>query len=170
MRKDQSAVRVLGIAHYGGGFGFAVLEGPATPVEWGVKRLGKEQEHLLRALRDLCDRFAPDVVAVERPQGQSFRRGAGVRKRIEATIRSARGRGIAVIRVSRSQLQQHFAPYGSVTKYEIAEVIAREIPALAHKLPPRRKAWMTEDHRMRIFDATSLALAVYWHEDIMGEG
>jgi hypothetical protein len=42
-------------------------------------------------------------------------------------------------------------------KHRIAETIAGHIPALKLYVPPARKAWMSEDARMGIFDAAALA-------------
>ena len=43
--------------------------------------------------------------------------------------------------------------------HEIAHLIAKQLPELAAKLPPRRKPWMNEDYHMAMFDAAALALA-----------
>jgi hypothetical protein len=49
-----------------------------------------------------------------------------------------------------------------MTKNEIAEAIARRVPALHLYVPPARKPWMSEDARMGIFDAAALAF-MYFH-------
>jgi len=45
------------------------------------------------------------------------------------------------------------------TKYGRASFFAERFPELRALLPPIRKIWMSEDHRMCIFDALGLALA-----------
>jgi hypothetical protein len=52
---------------------------------------------------------------------------------------------------------------GATTKQKIAEMIAKQIPALNLYVPPERKPWMSEDPRMGIFDAAALAW-MYFHE------
>ena len=47
------------------------------------------------------------------------------------------------------------------TKHEMAEMLAQRFPDLAAKLPPKRRAWESEDGRMDIFDAVGLA-TVFW--------
>ena len=37
-------------------------------------------------------------------------------------------------------------------------MIATNVAALAHYVPPRRKAWMAEPARMALFDAAALGL------------
>ncbi len=60
--------------------------------------------------------------------------------------------------VSRPQVEEAFGD--PANKHEIARAVAELFPELSHRLPPRRKAWMSEDERMGIFDAASFALTV----------
>jgi hypothetical protein len=46
-------------------------------------------------------------------------------------------------------------------KYEVASALALQFPALASRLPPRRKCWQSEDYRMGIFDAAALGVAYF---------
>ncbi|HUZ06530.1 MAG TPA: hypothetical protein VMV89_03490 [Candidatus Paceibacterota bacterium] len=51
-------------------------------------------------------------------------------------------------------------PDGQGTKHDLAEMVAGQFPEqLGSKLPPKRKAWMSEHYQMGIFDAVGLALA-----------
>jgi hypothetical protein len=58
---------------------------------------------------------------------------------------------------SRAEAAKHFALLGAANKQQIAETIAKYIPALALYLPPPRRPWTSEDRRMAIFDAAALA-------------
>lgn len=57
---------------------------------------------------------------------------------------------------SRGQIRRAFAAQGATTKEQIAAALASQFPELARRLPPKRKVWMSEDHRMAIFDAVAL--------------
>jgi hypothetical protein len=46
-------------------------------------------------------------------------------------------------------------------KYEVASALAKQFPALASRLPPKRKIWQSEDYRMGIFDAAALGVAYF---------
>ena len=49
---------------------------------------------------------------------------------------------------------------GPGTKHALAELLAKRFPnELGFRLPPKRRPWMSEDYRMDIFAAISLALA-----------
>ena len=48
------------------------------------------------------------------------------------------------------------------TKFAVAQMLASKYPTeLGLRLPPKRRPWMSEDPRMDIFDAVSLAVA-FW--------
>jgi hypothetical protein len=58
---------------------------------------------------------------------------------------------------SRAKVVEHFEEFGATTKQEIAQTIAKHIPALNLYVPPARKPWMSQDARMGLFDAAALA-------------
>lgn len=61
---------------------------------------------------------------------------------------------------SRRAIRRAFAPYGAVTKEQIAAVIALRFPELASRLPRPRKPWMTEAEGMSVFDAAALSVVL----------
>lgn len=68
---------------------------------------------------------------------------------------------VSVVVFSRQQVRQvFFADGGEGTKHALAEKMAKRFPEeLGFRLPPKRRAWESEDSRMDIFDAVALALA-----------
>jgi hypothetical protein len=63
-----------------------------------------------------------------------------------------------VFAYDRAIIRRFFAPTEARTKHEIAEVIAREIPAFTQRLPPIRKIWKREDPPQSLFDAATLGM------------
>ena len=49
-----------------------------------------------------------------------------------------------------------------LTNYERAQTVVKRFPVLTRKLPPKRKPWESEDYRMSMFAAATLAMA-YLH-------
>jgi len=45
------------------------------------------------------------------------------------------------------------------TKYERAQEVARRFPALAHRLPLKRKPWESEHYSVSVFEALAVAVA-----------
>jgi hypothetical protein len=142
------------------GFGYVVLEGPHSLVDWGVKAVRSHQRNLasLTRVRELLAFYQPDVLVLENYQGRGSHRAKRVRTLINLIAAHAAEKRITTAAYSRSDLRTSF---GVKTKREIAEAIAREFPELEPRLPPVRKIWMSEDVRMNIFDAAALALTFF---------
>src|SRR5262249_9086600 len=142
--RREDDYRVLAIDPTSKGFGFAVLEGPRFLVEWGTKDAGRADSALsLQHLVALLDHYRPEVIIVEDVAASSTRRCQRVRDLIGSVERTGPVRGIALARVSRDQVRQAFGGAGT-TKRQIASEVAGRFPELAPKLPPTRKAWMSE--------------------------
>jgi hypothetical protein len=142
------------------GFGYAVFEGGRSLIDWGVKTVCPFQKNLksLEAIRELSTFYCPDVVVLEDYDGQGSRRAKRIRTLINLIAVHAAGEGTRTASFSRAEVR---ACFGLNTKREIAEAIAREFPELGPRLPPVRKIWMSEDRRMGIFDAVSLAITFF---------
>ncbi|WP_271592226.1 hypothetical protein [Bradyrhizobium sp. CCBAU 65884] len=82
--------------------------------------------------------------------------------RLNARISAlGKDRSIRVFAYSRDQVRAGFESYGCANKQSLAEVIAKQIPALEQYIPPPRKPWMSEDRRMGLFDAAGLGLLFF---------
>jgi Holliday junction resolvasome RuvABC endonuclease subunit len=155
--------RVFSIDPTSRGFGFAVLEGAGTLIDWGTRDLGRaDSGGALREIGGLLDHYTPDVIVVEDTTHRSSRRRTRVRSLIKAAGQDAAARGVSVDRVSRSQVLDLFEHAGATAKNRIAEVIAEHFPEISPHVPPFRKPWMSEDVRMSIFDAVAFALVHYY--------
>lgn len=162
IKKDDEQ-RVLAIDPTNRGFGFVVLEGPASLIDWGTKDTEHaDSEHSLQLVRELVSRYTPDVFVVEDVKNRNSRRRSRARELIEAVTADASSHGVEVARVSREQVQELFRAAGATTKHGVATVIAEHFPELAPHLPPPRKAWMSEDSRMAMFDAAAFGLGLYF--------
>jgi hypothetical protein len=142
------------------GFGYAVFEGPSTLVDWGVKAVRGRPKNLasLRKVRDLLAFYGPDVLALENHQGRGSRCAKRIQTLINLIAAHAAEKRMTTASYSRADVR---ASFGLTTKREIAEAIVREFPELEPRLPPVRKIWMSEDVRMNIFDAASLAITFF---------
>ncbi len=157
--------RVLAIDPSTRGFGFAVLEGPARLIDWGVKEARSDKNpKALRLIKDLLDRYQPDVIVVEDYSGKGSRRCLRVQKLIKAILELVSAKGISSRSFSHSKVRKVFHSFEAFTKHQISKTIAQLFPELEPRLPPFRKPWMSEDYRMSIFDAVALALTFFHFE------
>lgn len=149
--------RTLAIDPTGKGFAYVLLEGRELLLDWGLAQAKHSRVNgICRRVTRLIERTRPDLLVVEEPQGS--RRGS----RAQGVIRTIAALGdrenVAWCMVTRAQIRRAFGRPES--KYEIARAIVELFPELSHRLPPKRRAWMSEDERMGLFDAASFALTV----------
>jgi hypothetical protein len=162
-RKRTSAELVLAVFPSTRGFGYAVFEGPRSLIDWGVKGARCPQKNLesLEKLRELTALYRPDVVVLEDYEGPGSRRAKRIRNLINLMAAHAVAEGMSTAFFSRAAVRARF---GLETKRQVAEAIAQEFPELEPRMPPVRRIWMSEDRRMSIFDAVSLAITFFRHK------
>lgn len=159
--------RILAIDPTSRGFAFAVLEAPAFLVDWGERIVPARSGGLLRKVDELLSRYDPTLLVIEDLAVPGVRRRKRAQKEIRSIELLALKRGLAMERVSRLAVTNALAPAKS--KFEVALRLAESFPVLAERLPRKRKAWMTEDARMNIFDALGLAAAAMERSGIAGK-
>jgi len=154
-------LRVLALDPMSRGFGFAVLEGPITLVDWGIRNAANDNLRApLRKIKDLIGLYHPDVIVIEDCRHDRSRR----RQRVRAVIAQ-----VATLATPETEVQlipaalvrRVFGAGRAVTKHQIATLVSEHFPELAYRLPPERKPWMPEDARFAIFDAVAFGLTYY---------
>lgn len=162
MKKLQRKVPlVLGLALYTRGFGFALMHGGQI-VNWGTTKPEPREDTShwsVKRLKSLISQWKPDAVVFEDSLAEDSLRGPRLRRLTKQMMTAAEKRGLIVKSISRTKLADSVTGNESATKYEIAETILKQFPnELTAWLPPKRKAWMRENPKLRVFDAVALAL------------
>jgi Holliday junction resolvasome RuvABC endonuclease subunit len=157
---NQKHLRILAISPSTRGFGFAVLEGKATLIDWGVKSVKESKNtRCLAKIGTLIAHYQPTIIVLQNHSDRDSRRSARIRALSRLIVALASRRKVMVKLFSNAQIRRAFVPDGKGTKYALAEILAQRFPEeLGHRLPPKRRAWMSEDSRMNIFEAVALAL------------
>jgi Holliday junction resolvasome RuvABC endonuclease subunit len=159
---DRGEKRVLAIDPTSRGFGYAFLEGQNYLVDWGTKQIAAaENVRCIFQIIEIIRRYKPDVIALEDPRGKGSRRCHRICRLIDSIRVLAAKHHIMTRRFSRDQVKEVFSKHNARTKHQIAIAVSRQLPELQPQLPRFRKPWMSEDERMSIFDAVSLALVFY---------
>lgn len=163
MNHVHSSGHVLAVHLSTRGVTYILFEGPLSPVDWEIKgvRGPRKNARCLVLVGNVIERYRPDTVVIENCRGRGSRRSRRIRRLYRAVETVAGAQAIDVYRYTRPQVRACFKGVGATTKQEIAIVIAKAIPAFEHRLPPVRKPWMSEDTRMGLFDAASLAMTFY---------
>lgn len=159
LSKDK---RILAIDPAGRGFGFAVLEGPGSLIDWGV-RGAKARSHVqaIGHLEELVDCYGPDVIVTQRIDDPEVHRGFRAQAFLREALKVSAAYKIPVRTIASRELVRAFSDLGYPTKHKIATRIGELFPELAPRVPPFRKPWMSEDYRMAIFDAVAFGLAYF---------
>ena len=154
---------VLSIYPFSRGFAFVLFEGPEAPFDWGVKEIKEKHKNTktLDEIKKIMDRYRPEVLVVEDTTGKDSRRTSRIRKLYRMLVHLAAAEYVELHRCSKTEVRECFSSVGAGTKYEIAKAIATQIPAFAHRIPPFRKPWMSEDPRQSLFDAAALGLTFF---------
>lgn len=159
---------VLALHPQSRGYAFALFDGPERLIDWGVREIRSSVKHRnVRTMLDveyLLERLQPDCVVVEEFEGDDSRRAERIRNLCRNILHAAIARGMEAEQIRKEDVVRAFADTGATTRYEVAQVIARVIPALSFRLPAKRRAWEGEPASMGVFAATALALAFYRNE------
>jgi hypothetical protein len=152
---------VLGLALYTRGFGFALVHGGQI-VNWGTTKPEPGEntsQWSVKRLKSLISQWKPDAVIFEDSLAEDSLRGPRLRRLTKQMMAVAQKRGLVVKSISRTKLAEIVTGNKNATKYEIAETILKQFPnELTAWLPPKRKAWMRENPKLRVFDAVALGL------------
>jgi hypothetical protein len=157
---------VLAIYPQSRGFAFVLFEGWLAPVDWGTHeaRGSDKNARCLNRINSILELHMPDVVVLQDMSDSETRRAPRIQELNARIALLADLRGMIVRKYSRVEVIEYFTDLGAATKQNMAETIAKHIPALGLYVPPKRKPWMSEDPRMGIFEATALAW-LYFHEE-----
>src|SRR5262245_9082227 len=129
------------------GFGFVLFEGHLSPFDWGTKQMrgSRKQQRSLDGVTKLFDRYQPDVLVLQDTSANGTHRAARISKLNSFVAECAAERGIPVYAYSRADVYDVFKHLGFSNKQMLAELIAKQIPALERYVPPPRKPWTSED-------------------------
>jgi hypothetical protein len=152
--------RILALAPSSEGFGFVVLEGLETLVDWGVKSVsGDKNVRSLAKAEQLIIHYRPNLLVLPAVTTKGSRRAARIRTLCGALVTLATRHELKVGQLSREQVIRAFFADGRGTKHALAELLAKRFPAeLGDRLPPKRRPWESEDYRMDIFEAVALVV------------
>jgi Holliday junction resolvasome RuvABC endonuclease subunit len=151
---------VLAIAPSSRGFGFAILDGGKRLVDWAGKSVkSNKNDSCMRKIKQLIDRYLPQMIVLP----DTFARGSRRAPRIQLLCKEVSEYGAKrkrrVASFSRLQVLKSVLGTDRGTKHDVAEQITKLFEQeLGPRLPPKRLPWMSEDHRMDIFDAVALGL------------
>ena len=161
MNQTHKKFRILSVSLSSRGFGYAVTEGDNALVDYGHKVFSSDKSiRTLAHVVKLIVRNVPEMLVLSDANAKGVRRAPRIRELHRNTVALARRHKLTVVKVSAKELRVALLGTEKGTKHEMAESLAARFPEeLASRLPPKRRAWESEDARMDIFAAVGLAVA-----------
>ena len=154
--KYKGLTRVLALDVHPCRFGYAVLETPDRLLDWGVRCYRVEgyssARFIRQRLRPLLDLWRPSVLVFQNPSRTPSK--VGSLSLLNRIVREANSHGVQVRVVTKPASRIE-----NPTKHENSRRAAEQFSALRWKMPPKRKPWESEDYRMSMFSAATLAMA-----------
>jgi hypothetical protein len=159
----NKTVRILAIAPLSRGLGYAVMEGLDKLVACGNKAvLHNKNAGALALVEKFIKFYKPSILVLPDVNAKDTRRAQRIKTLHHKIVALAQKQQLKVRLVSVTQVRERLLGDKKGTKQAVAEALMKNFPVeLASRLPPKRRPWMSEDPRMDIFDAVSLA-AVFW--------
>ena len=163
MNHEQTPSFVLAVYPFTQGFAFVFFEGPRKPFDWGVKDIRDKQKSAktLEEIEKLIDRYRPEVLVIEDTMNGENRRTSRIRKLYRFLAKLAERKYVDLFSYKKREVLEALGLPDFATKHAIAQAVATRLPAFAHRMPPRRKAWMNADPRHGLFDAAALVVTHY---------
>lgn len=144
------------------GFGWVAAEGPLSAHDWGVPRVRIDKNsNSLKRIEMLLDRLQPETLVLEAFEPHLSSRRERITKLCRAVVALAQDRGVDVAVFSRDEVRATFLDVGGKSRQDVAEAVARHIPALRGRLPRKRKAWEPDSHNMALFSAMAVAITFF---------
>jgi Holliday junction resolvasome RuvABC endonuclease subunit len=151
----------LAIAPNSRGFGYIAFEDSCVPLDWGVKDVRRDKlRGSLRQVRELMAMLRPSIVVLEDVDHSTSRRSARIRRMTRKIAALVEEQRVTVVRCTKREVYAAFERLGAENKDDIAGLVAKMVPALAPRLPRRRRIWESEHYSMAIFEAAALAVLI----------
>ena len=98
--------RILAIAPSTRGFGFALLEGLNTLVDWGVKSIeGDKNTSSVARVKAMIAHYEPGIVVLEDALAKSVRRSPRIRELTKRIVSIAKRQDVRVMLLPRKQVR-----------------------------------------------------------------
>ena len=158
---NQKEHRVCAIAPTTRGFGFAVMEGESSLLAFGSKRVnGNKNARSMDKIAKLIKYYRPDVVVLPDVNATDARRADRIKTLQRIIVDLTHSQKLKAVVISGKRVRQTLLGNPKGTKHEVAAAVGARFPnELSSLLPPKRRAWDSEDRRMDMFDAVGLAVA-----------
>lgn len=146
------------------GFGFALMKNPLEVIDKGIVNVKPANNRIvMQKVKRLIRKLKPERIVIEDYTGALSNKSERIIHLLRSVRRLIQKKGIPLSRYSREQIRIVFEPWRAKTRYEIAEVIARNVKAYENLLFDKPK-YPRNEHTLSVqFDAASLGITHYYN-------
>jgi len=154
---------ILAVAPLSRGFGVFVCEISGKPIDWFVREVREIARHKNARCQVELDRLIqdhrPSVLVLEDHRAAGSKKRARIKRLLDLFAEHAEDAGMPVAKYGPYEIRVALGLPKNANKIEVANVVARRVPALKQRLPQEQPIWAHEDYGMPIFVAAGLTLA-----------
>tara|TARA_R110002072_G_scaffold7503_2_gene40941 strand:+ start:735682 stop:736179 length:498 start_codon:yes stop_codon:yes gene_type:complete len=160
---DIIPTRIVALYPNTRGFGYAVMESALEVTEMQLISPKKfDFNKIMSLMREVLSIHGPATLILEDCRSKYCRKGAQTKQLIRSIAAWARKKNIPVEFYSREQIRDTFEKWNANNKYEIAEVLTRNIDILKPLMFEKPKYPAREPNVEAIFSAVSLGVVHYF--------
>ena len=155
--------RILAIYFNYLGFGFTYMKNPLEVIEKGMHCITPiDNKKVIQKVKHLIKRTKPERIVIEDYTGNGSNKSKRVIELLKTIQAYTKRKGIVLSSYSREQIKLVFSNWHAQTRYEIAEVISRNVEAYRNLLFDKPKYPNVEHFRSAQFDSASLGITHYY--------
>jgi Holliday junction resolvasome RuvABC endonuclease subunit len=117
---------------------------------------------IFQKIKHLVRKLKPERIVIEDYTGKNSNKSKRVIELLKRIKSFAKRKGIVLSAYSREQIKLVFRNWFAETRYEIAEVISKNVEAFSNLMFDKPKYPKTEHFRSAQFDAASLGITHYY--------
>ncbi len=154
---------VLSVYPNSKGYAYALMQGPLTILKKKMVGISPiDNTKIIYEITKLMEEYSPDVIILEDPMCKYARKSSRGKQLLRSISSSAKYQGIKVYSYSREDIRLVFEIWKAQSKFEIAEVIAKNIKSFRILLYQKPKYPSQQCYFEALFDAVSLGITYYY--------
>ncbi|MDC7996906.1 hypothetical protein [Gilvibacter sediminis] len=155
--------KVVSIYPYTRGFAYAVMDSPVNLIEFRLFELKKlDVNRIVLLVLEIVEKHQPVTVVLEDTNSKYCRKGARTKQLIRAIALAVKKKSVEIDFISRDKVRQIFRRWNAKNKYEIAEVLIRNIYQLGAIKMEKPKYPGREPNVEAVFSAVSFAIVNFF--------
>lgn len=161
------STKIVCIYPYTRGFGYAVMENPLKIIEIKLFDLKEfDVQKMTRLVQEIIRIHKPITLILEDTNSKYCRKGARTKQFIHNIAAWSRKNEIAMEFYSREDIREVFKRWNAFNKYEIAEVLCRNIEQLKSLSMEKPKYPGREPNIEALFSAVSMGVTHYFLKNL----